>query len=90
MSIYFVEFHHLDQNKWKRVSRVVESLFGYKHTSMKIKNSGEDETCFKSDFISRDTKTQEYNCMLLWMTIGYDSTRTCAEPSSLGCSLDCF
>jgi hypothetical protein len=75
MLIYFVKNHHLDPKKWKRVSRVAKSLFGYKHMSMQIKNSNEDEICFKSDFIPTDTKIQEHNYMLLWMT-----TKMCAKP----------
>jgi len=57
---------------------------------MQIKNSSEDEICFKNDFIPRDTRIQEYNYMLLWMIIVYGSTRMCAKPLSLGYSLDCF
>jgi len=57
---------------------------------MQIKNYGEDENCFKSDFTLRDAKIQKHNCMLLWTTIVYGFTRTCAKPSSLGCSLDCL
>jgi len=54
MSVYFAKSHHLDQKKWKRVSRVTKSLFGYKHTSTQIKNSNEDKICFKNDFILGD------------------------------------
>jgi hypothetical protein len=58
--------------------------------SMQIKNSSEDEICFKSDFIPKDIRIQKHNCMLLWMTTVYGSTRMCVEPSGLGCSLGCF
>jgi hypothetical protein len=72
------------------VSKVVESLFGYGYTSTQIKKSSENEIFFKNDFIPKDIRILEHNCMLLWMTIVYGSERTCAKPSSLGCSQDCF
>jgi hypothetical protein len=75
MSIYFAKNHHLDQKKWKRASKVAKNLFGYGHTFTQIKNSGEDEIFFKSDFIPRDTKIQKHNCMLLWMIIIYGFIR---------------
>ncbi len=69
---------------------MAESLFGYGHMSMQIKNSGENEICFKNDFTLRDTKIQKHNCMLIWTIIVYGFTRTCAKPSGLGCSPDCL
>jgi len=69
---------------------MVESLFGYMHMSTQIKNSNEDEICFKNDFILKDTRIQEHNCTLLWMIIVYGSIRMCAKLSNLGCSLDYF
>jgi hypothetical protein len=54
MLIYFVEYHHLDQEKLQGTLRVVESLFTHKHTSTKVENSNEDVICFKNYFIPKN------------------------------------